>query len=91
MTDILSGFLDFAFSALNGFFSDMPVYSIPDTSYSAVTDGMQTIYDLLVQVNFLIPLDQICIMIGIDLGIRVVKFSIFAINWIVRRVCDVIP
>lgn len=91
MTDLFCGFFDFAFSSLGSMFSDMPVYAIPDTSYNAVTGGLQTILDLLAQVNFLIPLDQICIMIGIDLGIRIFNIAVFAINWIIRRVFDVIP
>lgn len=91
MTDILNQILNFAFSGVNGLISDAPTFSISGDTFDAVVSGMQVIYDLIVEVNFLIPLDQICVMIGIDLTLRVSKFATFAINWIIRRVCDVTP
>lgn len=78
-------------SIFNPVISQLPVFIIPDSSYYAVTNGMQTIFDFLAQVNFLIPLDHICVMLTIDFTIRFSKLLLFISNWVIRRVCDVTP
>lgn len=88
MTDLIINFIKYITGSVT---SELPVYSLSDSSYYSITNGMQTIVDFLAEVNFLIPLNQICIMVGIDLGIRLFKFIVFAINWLIRRIFDVIP
>lgn len=47
--------------------------------------------DIIVQVNFLIPLPTIFSCLSIMVSLKIVKLVIFVQNWIIRSVLDVIP
>ena len=62
-----------------------------DSVYDTLSVALSTIVDFVKQVNFIVPLPDIMIMIGIDVAIRVFKIAVFAVNWVIRRVADIIP
>lgn len=69
----------------------MPVYDINSSYYSTISSSITTVADFVKQANFIIPLPDIIAMVGIDLGIRIFKIAAFSVNWVIRRLGDVIP
>lgn len=87
MTDFVCSIIEFVGKLLSGF----PTFDMASSNLSTISSSLNTVLDFINQANFIIPLSDILIIIGIDLTIRVTKFLIFIINWIIRRVVDVIP
>lgn len=87
MTDIIVNFFNFL-SSLAGRFPDL---SVDNTVLSRMSSGMDAVFDFLGQVNFFIPLDHILVIIGLVYSIRAAKLVLFVVNWIIRRIADVIP
>ena len=50
-----------------------------------------TFIDFLAAVNFLIPLPDIMLAFSFMVSITVIKFTLFIVNWVIKRVFDVIP
>lgn len=50
-----------------------------------------TFIDFLAAVNFLIPLPDIMKAFGLMVSLTVIKFTLFIVNWVIKRVFDVIP
>ena len=69
----------------------IPSLSLESAHLSSIVDGLEVIIEFMAQINFLIPLPTILLVISIVYGFRLVKFSIFAINWVIRRIADLIP
>lgn len=72
------------------------IMKIPDLSIDSgylanMTAAMETIIDFMSAVNFIIPLPTILLIMGIVYGFKVIKFTIFGINWIIRRLVDAFP
>lgn len=88
MTGLITGSLDFVASFIN---SMLPVYDLSDSAYNTISTSLTTLADFIRQVNFIVPLSDIMVMIGIDIGIRIFKVTLFIGNWTIRRVMDVIP
>ena len=88
MTGLVTGALDLIANAID---SLLPVYDLSESNYSTISTAFTSVADFLRQVNFIIPLSDILLIVGIDLGMRVFEFALFIGNWIIRRVADVIP
>ena len=87
MTDIIITIMKFVKSFVS--------FLVPDALFA--TDIITNFYkyldfflDIIVQVNFLIPVPTIFSCIAIIVTFKVVKFTLFISNWIVRAVLDVI-
>ena len=50
-----------------------------------------TFIDFLAAVNFLIPLPDVMTAFSLMVSITVIKFTLFVMNWVIKRVFDVIP
>ena len=70
---------------------NMQRFDIESGTFTKMSDGINAVATFLVDVNFIIPLGDIAAIIVICLSAEVAKFMAFAINWVVRRICDVIP
>lgn len=88
LTGLVTGALDLIANAID---SLLPVYDLSESNYSTISTAFTSVADFLRQVNFIIPLSDILLIVGIDLGMRVFEFALFIGNWIIRRVADVIP
>lgn len=88
LTSLITGVLGFFSTFLDKI---MPVYDISSSYYDNISSSMMTISDFITQANFLIPLPDIAVIITVDLAIRVFKIALFAANWIIRRIADIIP
>lgn len=87
MTDFVCSIIEFLGKLLSSF----PSFEMSSDNLNMVSSSLATVLDYVKQANFIIPLPDIMIIIGIDLTIRVSKFLVFIINWIIRRIVDVIP
>ncbi len=88
MTDIIVSVINWIASIVD---TVIPSLSLESAHLSSIVDGLELIIEFMAQINFLIPLPTILLVISIVYGFRLVKFSIFAINWVIRRIADLIP
>ena len=88
MTDIIVSVINWMASIVD---MVIPSLSLESAHLSSIVDGLEVIIEFMAQINFLIPLPTIVLVISIVYGFRLVKFSIFAINWVIRRIADLIP
>lgn len=87
MTQIFEFLLDW----LTTISKTIPSFSMDVDALNNISSAISEIVVFLNQVNYIVPLTDIAIIIGIDVGIRVFKISVFIINWVIRRIVDAIP
>lgn len=88
MTAIIISFINFLGRVLD---TAMPDLSVDSGYLSNVVTGLDMVIDFMAQVNFIVPLPTILLITSIVFSFRLTKFIIFIVNWIVRRIADVIP
>lgn len=87
MTGLAVSFLEF----LKGVIGRFPDLSVDNGIISNMSQGMDTVFGFIGKVNFFIPLDHMLAIMGLVYVIRNSKFIVFIINWIIRRIADLIP
>ena len=89
---IILNFIQWIADLSNNLFTKaFPEDSIISQISSGANDGITFVLDLLIKVNFLVPVPTIMILIGASMAIEVIYFQIFIGNWILRRIFDIIP
>lgn len=88
MTNMIVTFLEFLTGVVDTL---VPNLSVDSGILSNIADGLEVIVDFIAQVNFLIPLPTIFMVLSIVFGFRLIKFTIFVVNWVIRRIADIIP
>ena len=88
MTGIITKFIKYLSKAVSFLFPDVLFNADIFTNFNKYLD---IFIDFLADINFLIPLPDIFIAFGIMVSITTVKFTLFIMNWIIKRICDVIP
>lgn len=89
---IILNFIQWIADLSNNLFTKVfPEDSIISQISSGANDGITFILDLLIKINFLVPVPTIMILIGASMVIEVIYFQIFIGNWILRRIFDIIP
>ena len=89
---IILNFIQWIADLSNNLFTKaFPEDSIISRISSGANDGITFVLDLLIKVNFLVPVPTIMILIGASMVIEVIYFQIFIGNWILRRIFDIIP
>ena len=88
MTNMIVTFLEFLTGVVDTL---VPNLSVDSGILANIADGLEVIVEFIAQVNFLIPLPTIFLVLSIVFGFRLVKFTIFVVNWVIRRIADVIP
>lgn len=86
MTDIIVSFLNF----LQSLVGKLPDLSVENGVISSMSSGMDKVFEFIGKANFLVPIDHILIIVGLVYAIRSSKFLLFAANWIIRRIADII-
>lgn len=87
MTGIIVSFFGFLESLVGKF----PDLSVNNEALSSMASGMDSVFEFIGKANFLVPIDHILLVIALVYGIRAAKLLVFAINWVIRRIADVIP
>ena len=89
---IILNFIQWIADLSNNLFTKVfPEDSIISQISSGANDGITFVLDLLIKVNFLVPVPTIMILLGVSMVIEVIYFQIFIGNWILRRIFDIIP
>lgn len=88
MTGLINKFIDFCLELL--------LFVQPDILIRAdimenITTYASYALDLLKTVNFLIPVPVIYMVLSCMISIKVMLFLLWMINWVIKRVFDVIP
>ena len=68
----------------------IPHFTLDTAVFNNASASIATIVDFLNQVNFIIPLSDIALILAIDVGIRVFKFSLFWVNYFINKVLEVL-
>lgn len=87
MTDIIISFLNF----LKGMVLKLPDLAVDSSVLSSIVSSVDVVMDFIAGVNFIVPVDTILLILSIVYGIRLAKFLLFAGNWVLRRIFDLIP
>lgn len=86
-TKLVVSFFDTATNLVN---TKVPHFALDPQVFSNASNAVSVISDFLRDVNFIIPLKDIAIIIGIDVGIRVFKMALFWSNWLIDKVLEVL-
>lgn len=88
MTGIICNFLDW----LAAFIVDhVPAIAVGSDVMDKVSSAVEFLMDVLSNCNWLFPVSDALVIISVLFGIHLVKLLIFIVNWIIRRIADVIP
>ena len=88
MTDIICSVLQFFTNLIVDHFPDL---SVGSSQLGTISSSFETMIQLIAQVNFFIPLPTILAIFSIVYGIKLAKFTLFIVNWVIRRIADIIP
>lgn len=69
----------------------LPFYTFDQSVVTSISQACTRIYNFLNVVNFIVPLPDIVLIISVDIGIRLFKLIMFCVNWVIRRIADIIP
>lgn len=83
MTDIIIGFLNMIGGLIVNVF---PSFSSDSSVNGVIANAIITVLDFVADSNFLVPINTILIILGIIIGYRIIMFSIFTVNWIIKRI-----
>lgn len=74
----------------------LAIQVFPKTDYMShlpdnFSSGVATVVKWLQMINFIVPLNDIIKMITLIITFTLSGFLLFVLNWIIRRIFDVIP
>lgn len=87
MTGIIVNFLTWLAGLITAHFPTVEMGG----SLANVVDGVTYLVNMVAKSNWLFPVPDIMLVLGILLGIRSFKLGMFVLNWVVRRILDVVP
>lgn len=88
MTAIIVNILNWLSGCITGF---IPAIEVGDGALSKSIDAVAYIADMVSQMNWIFPVPDAFLILGLLCGVRLVKLGVFVVNWIIRRIFDVIP
>lgn len=88
MTELINKFIDFVFELL--------LFVRPDILINAdiminITTYTSYVLDLLKAVNFIIPIPLIYVVLFSMVSLKITLFMLWIVNWVIKRIFDVIP
>lgn len=86
---ITTALLNLLFYIVSGLLSLLPALDFPWT-YN-IANALTTLATYIQKANMFIPVNHIFIVIGAAVSVPLFKFMFFVVNWIIRRISDVIP
>ena len=87
ISDLIVSFINFMTGIVD---KNFPTFELSDSA-SNVPTAISTLVDFVKVANFILPLSDMAIILGIVVGIEVFKMALFIINWVLRRFLDVVP
>lgn len=70
---------------------NVPTFGVSNSNMNTIGSSISALSDFIGMVNFIVPLSDIAIIIGLDMALRFSKLTLFIINWVIRRIADLIP
>lgn len=87
MTDLAVGFLNM----LQSWIGKLPDLSVDSSVMSSLTAAVDTVISFMAAANYIIPISTILLILSIVYGFKILKFSVFIVNWVIRRIADFVP
>ncbi|RKD23754.1 hypothetical protein SAMN02745883_02431 [Caminicella sporogenes DSM 14501] len=56
-----------------------------------LSNSIQYMANLVAGAGILIPVNDIFFILSLMIGFRLFMFTVFAVNWVIRRIADIIP
>lgn len=88
VTELINGFIDFIVEL---FMFVWPEISIEADILANMDSYIHLAIDLLKKINFLIPVPLIFFLLSTMITLKVASVVLWAVNWIIKRIFDVIP
>ena len=88
MTELICKFIDFILELSSMILPDI---AFATDLFSNFGKYMELGLDLLIKVNFLIPVPLIISILFIQLMLRIAYIAFYIVNWVIKRIFDVIP
>ena len=88
MTELINNFIDFIVELIMFVY---PEISIQWDVIANIGEYMEIGLDILKKVNFLVPVPLIFKIVGIMIILKTGTVVLWCVNWIIKRVFDVIP
>lgn len=88
MTELINNFIDFIIELVMFVW---PEISIEADVIANIGEYMEVGLDILKKVNFLVPVPLIFSLVSTLIALKIVFFALWGVNWIIKRVFDVIP
>lgn len=88
MTELINNFIDFIVELIMFVY---PEISIEADVIANIGEYMEIGLDILKKVNFLVPVPLIFKIVGIMIILKTGTIVLWCINWIIKRIFDVIP
>lgn len=87
MTDFCVNFL----TLLKSWVLSLPDLSIESSYIATMLSSVSVVTDFIAKVNFIVPIDTILLITSLVYGFRLLKFGVFLVNWVIRRIADFFP
>ena len=88
MTNLIVSFLGFLTDLVTNYF---PAFSFGNGVLSKVVDAFSYFVQMISNIDWLVPVNDVLLIFSLIAGYKVIMFVVFIINWIIRRIGDVIP
>ena len=88
MTQLIVGFFD---AVANFIATYLPSFTLGNGVLSKVIDAFTYFISMISNLNWLVPVSDVLLIISLLIGYKLTLFTVFVVNWIIRRIADVIP
>lgn len=88
MTELICNFIDFVLELLSLLLPDV---TFATELFSNIGEYIEFGLDLLIKVNFMIPVPLVMGILWAMFGLRILFITLYVLNWVIRRIFDVIP
>lgn len=88
MTQIIVNFLNWLSGIVTSF---IPAFTIDSAAMSGLSSALSHFKTFIANVNWLVPVNDCLLIISVLVGIQIAKMVVFVVNWIIRRIADIIP
>lgn len=88
MTDLLVKSLQFLTDCVAKY---MPTVGLGDGVLANVVNAVGYLVNLIASLNWILPVKDIMLIFSIYFAYRAAMFGFFVVNWVIRRILDIIP
>lgn len=71
--------------------TNIPAITLDDNVLGFVSESIEFVLDIFAKTNWIFPVPDALLIIGIYFGFYGTKLVMFIVNWIIRRIVDAVP